>query len=78
MAFILGVSRAQNAIKSAARRNDGPGGKMYVPRATYSLSTSFWIVPRSAERGTPCSSATATYMASSTAAGALIVIDVEI
>ncbi len=31
---------------------------MYVPRAMYSLSTSFWIVPVSALAGTPCSSAT--------------------
>jgi hypothetical protein len=50
---------------------------MYVPRAMYSLRTSFWIVPRSDGRGAPCSSATATYRARSVAAVALIVIDVE-
>ena len=50
---------------------------MYVPRATYSLSTSFCAVPEIFARGTPCLSATATYIATSTGAGALIVIDVE-
>ena len=50
---------------------------MYVPRAMYSFSTSFWIVPRSWLRATPCSSPTATYSASSVAAVALIVIDVD-
>ncbi len=43
----------------------------------YSLSTSFWIVPVSAPGATPASSPTAWYMSRSTAAGALIVIDVE-
>ena len=51
---------------------------MYVPRATYSLSTSFWTVPRSSVRATPCASPIATYIASRTDAGALIVIDVLI
>ncbi len=32
---------------------------MYVPRAMYSLSTSFWMVPESAEAGVPCASPTA-------------------
>ena len=50
---------------------------MYVPRATYSLSTSFWIVPESLSRETPRSSATTMYIASSVAAVALIVIEVE-
>jgi hypothetical protein len=31
---------------------------MYVPRAMYSFSTSFWIVPFSWPLGTPCSCAT--------------------
>ena len=39
---------------------------------------SFWVVPASLERFTPCSSATLTYSASSHAAVALIVIDVFI
>ncbi len=43
----------------------------------YSLSTSFWIVPVSCAGSTPCSSATSWYSSSSSAAGALIVIDVD-
>ena len=43
----------------------------------YSLSTSFWVVPRSFSLGTPCSSPTSSYSSSRQAAGALIVIDVE-
>ena len=39
---------------SAISRSDGSGGKIQVPRATYSLRMSFWIVPRSCSRGTPC------------------------
>ena len=50
---------------------------MKVPRATYSFSTSFWAVPETFSRGTPCLSATATYIATRTGAGALIVIEVE-
>ncbi len=43
----------------------------------YSFMMSFWMVPRSSARSTPCRSPTATYIAKSTAAGALIVIDVD-
>ena len=43
----------------------------------YSLSTSFWIVPVILSPGTPFSSATSWYISSSSAAGALIVIEVE-
>ncbi len=43
----------------------------------YSLSTSFWIVPLSWSALIPFSSATSWYISSSTAAGALIVIEVE-
>jgi hypothetical protein len=50
---------------------------MYVPRATYSLSTSFCAVPRTEVAGTPCISAATTYIATSTGAGALMVMDVE-
>ena len=50
---------------------------MKVPRATYSFSTSFWAVPETFSRGTPCLSATATYIATRIGAGALIVIEVE-
>ncbi len=37
---------------------------MYVPRAMYSLSRSFWMVPLIAPAGTPCSSATSSYISS--------------
>ena len=50
---------------------------MNVPRATYSFRTSFCAVPETFSRGTPCLSATATYIATRIGAGALIVIDVE-
>ncbi len=43
----------------------------------YSLSTSFWTVPVSCPPSIPCSSATSWYISRSSAAGALIVMDVE-
>ena len=43
----------------------------------YSLRMSFWTVPETFERSTPCRSAAATYSATSVAAVALIVIEVE-
>jgi hypothetical protein len=46
---------------------------MYVPRAMYSLSTSFCTVPESLSRLIPRSSATTTYIASRTLAVALMV-----
>ena len=49
---------------------------MYVPRAMYSLSRSFWIVPEIVDGSTPCSSATISYISSRIAAVELIVIDV--
>ena len=49
---------------------------MYVPRAMYSLRMSFWVVPETWSRGTPCASAAATYSASRIGAVALIVMDV--
>ena len=48
-----------------------------MPRATYSLRMSFWIVPDSAAGATPCRRATAMYSASRMIAVALIVIDVD-
>ena len=42
------------------------------------MRTSFWIVPVSWGPVAPCSAATSWYISSRTAAGALIVIDVEI
>ena len=56
--FHFGISALQYLKMSAISRRDGFGGKMYVPRAMYSYSTSFWIVPVSLSAGTPCSSAT--------------------
>ena len=50
---------------------------MYVPRAAYSFSRSFWTVPLIAEASMPCSSATSSYINSKIAAVALIVIDVD-
>ena len=50
---------------------------MYVPRAMNSLRMSFCTVPWSLARGTSCSSATTTYIASSTGAVALMVIEVD-
>ncbi len=75
--FHFGISAPQYLKMSAISRSDGFGGKMYVPRAMYSFSTSFWIVPVSWCAATPCSSATSWYSRSSRAAGALIVIDVD-
>ena len=43
----------------------------------YSLSTSFWMVPRSLTGSTPCSAPTSSYSSSRIAAGALMVIEVE-
>ena len=42
-----------------------------------SLRMSFWTVPCSLARGTPCSSPITTYIASSTGAVALMVIEVD-
>ena len=51
---------------------------MYVPRAMYSLSTSFCAVPVTTFAAWPCFSAATMYIATRIAAGALIVIEVEI
>ena len=77
MVFHFGMFLEQKSKMSVMRRIDGLGGKIYVPRAMYSLRMSFWIVPESAFIGTPCFSATAMYIERSTDAGALIVIEVE-
>lgn len=77
MVFHFGISARQYLKMSAISRSEGAGGKMYVPRAMYSLSTSFWMVPVSCCAGTPCSSPTSWYISRSSAAGALIVMDVE-
>ena len=41
----------QNATMSTISRRLGSGGKMYVPRLRYSLTMSFWVVPRSSLAG---------------------------
>ena len=72
----FGISLVQNVIVSRTSRNDGRGGKMNSFCAWYSLRMSFWSVPPSCARGTPWSSALATNIANTIAAGPLIVIDV--
>ena len=54
----------------------GRGGKTNSFCAWYSFRMSFCSVPPSRARSTPASSAAATYIAKTTAAGPLIVIDV--
>lgn len=56
--FQRGSSLWQYAKMSLISRRDCFGGKMYVPRAMYSLSTSFWMVPVSWSPEMPCSAAT--------------------
>ena len=63
-------------MRSVASRIEGRGGKMYVPRAMYSLRMSFCVVPPTRSAGTPCRFATAAYIARRIAAVALIVIEV--
>ena len=48
-----------------------------MPRLTYSLRTSFWAVPRIWAGSRPCRLQATWYIATSTAAGALMVIEVE-
>ena len=74
--FQRGSSAAQNSKMSVTRRIDGPGGKIHVPRAIYSLRMSFWVVPEIRSRATPRFSAAATYRARRIAAVELIVIEV--
>ena len=76
--FHLGRAVTAQATVSVVSRSDGPGGKTYVPRDRYSLTMSFWVVPRSSLEATPWRSALATYRPNSHAAVALIVIEVFI
>ena len=76
MLFHWGTRSAQKAKMSVTILMEGLGGKMKVPREEYSFRMSFWMVPRSFSVGIPCFSATARYMARSTAAGALMVMEV--
>ena len=54
MVLNCGVSCKHQANWSVISRSDGRGGKMYVPRAMYSLRMSFWIVPPMSESATLC------------------------
>ena len=63
MVLKRGVAWLPNRMVSEIRRMDGRTGKIQVPRATYSLRMSFWMVPVSLSRATPLRSAQATYMA---------------
>ena len=65
-----------HSIMSTMSRIDGSGGKIHSFWAMYSLRMSAWIVPPSTSGGMPCFSATTTYWASTTAAGAFTVIEV--
>ncbi len=56
---------------------EGRGGLIHSFCAMNSLSMSFWIVPATLFHGTPWRSATTRYIASSTEAEQLIVIEVE-
>ncbi|MCG3135717.1 MAG: hypothetical protein HMLKMBBP_03450 [Planctomycetes bacterium] len=75
--FHCGTSSAQYFIMSVMIRRLGSGGKMYSFCAMYSFRMSFCTVPRRSFGDTPCDSAAATYIASTIAAGELIVIDVD-
>ena len=74
--FQRGSSVRQNANVSVTSRIEGPGGKMYVPRAMYSLRMSFWIVPRSRSGSHAAPARPPRTSASRMAAVALIVIEV--
>ncbi|GBD29883.1 hypothetical protein HRbin32_00975 [bacterium HR32] len=76
MGFHWGVSRTQNSKVSITSFMLGRGGTIHSFWAMNSLRQSFWMVPRSFDRGMPRRSATATYMAYRTAAGALMVMEV--
>ena len=65
-------------IVSRTSRIDGRGGNTNSFCAWYSFKMSFCSVPPSRARETPAFSAWATNIASSTAAGELIVIDVVV
>ena len=73
-----GILKQITAIMSAVSFNEAAGGKMYVPRDRYSFIRSFWVVPVSSLRSTPCSSAVAMYSANSQGAVAFMVTEVFI
>ena len=71
--FHFGMFCEQYSKMLVISRMEGLGGYTYVPRAMYSFSRSFWIVPLMALAGTPCSSATNSYISSRIAAVELMV-----
>ena len=70
--------RAPYTMQSRTRRTDGRIGKIHSFWATYSLRMSAWMVPDSAFRSLPRRLANAMYIAYSTQALGLMVIDTEI
>ncbi len=62
---------------SVISRMDGLGGKINVPRAMYSFRMSFWMVPESKSSATLLFFARTTYIARSTEAVALMVMETE-
>ncbi len=78
MGLNRGICVMQYSIVSAISRMEGLGGKIQVPRATYSFRMSFCTVPRRASGGAPCFFPTRTYMARMMAAVELMVKEVLI
>jgi len=74
--FHFGSLSVQNASMSRMMRIAGRGGQIHSFCAMNSFRISFCSVPPIWSYGTPRFSATATYNASSTIAGALMVMDV--
>ena len=76
----MGLNRGRTSpqywMTSTTRRIDGSMGNTHAPRAPNSLSRSFCTVPAIRAGATPCFSATAWYIASSTGAVALMVNEV--
>src|SRR5688572_3038259 len=77
MVFHLGTSLLQYSNISVMIRIDGVGGYMYVPRAAYSFSMSFCIVPDIFLMLAPCFFASAMYNDNRIKPVALMVIEVE-
>src|SRR5690242_5150620 len=55
---------AHQATQSLTSRDAGSGFRIWVPRARYSFSTSFWRLMTQLAGGTPCFSQSATKRAS--------------
>ncbi len=67
---------AHHSIMSTQIFTEGRGGQIHSFCAMNSFNMSAWMVPPSFSGGIPCFSATATYIARSTTAGALMVMEV--